>query len=660
LSMKIVPKTQKDFDWVNFTPKQIREYTLKTIKKIDEDVKKIKNIKKEDRTFENTVMAIENIGEHGTEDSPLSFLNYVSTDAKVRNASKEYQEKISKKAIDVSFDKELYSAFLEYDPKSEKLLPEELRLWHDTKTGFEDNGFHLPEKKQLQLKEISKRLTDLGIKFSKNINDYHAEILCSDEELKGLPQNYISNLKVDKKTGKKVVTLAYPEYGPFMKFADNEKKRKELADLQAEKGGRENIKILKEMLKLRKKYAEVLGYKSFAHFEAKDAIAKSAENIRLFLETTIKNLKKITEKDHNKFESYVSQNFPGKKLSYYNSSYYANKMRESLFSYDENEVKEYFELKSTTEKMFAIFGKLFGVTFKENRAISLWHKDAQMFDVVEKGKVVGHIGLDLFPRPNKYSHMACWPLMPGKSKSFRSEEYLAPVNIIVGNFPIGTKENPSLLSIGEIVTLFHEFGHVMHGVLSRAKISSQSGSNVLFDFIETPSQLFENWVRDKKNLKFISNHYKTGKKIKESLLDKVVESLNFMKAGDLYYQFILALQDHEMHSDKWNTNPLKLDKEFDKRYFKIPRSPKSLFPASWGHMVGYAGKYYSYMWSLVYSYDIFSRFKKEGILNKDVGMELRHKILEKGDTKDPLLLIKDFLGRKPNNKEFLKSFNSKN
>jgi thimet oligopeptidase len=653
--MKIIPKTKKDFAWVKYTPEDIRESIKTSINKIDEDVKKIKNISKQLRTFENTVLALEKMGEDGTEDNPLAFLSYVSSDAGVREASKEYQEKLTKKVIEVSFDKDLYRAFLEYNPKTEKLLPEELRLWKDMDISFKDKGFHLSPNKQKELKEISKKLSDLGITFQKNINDYHAEILCSDEELAGLPATYIANLKVDKKTGKRIVTLAYPEYGPFMKFAHDEAKRKELIDKRSEEGGKENVKILKTMLGLRKQYAKLMGYESFVDFEAKDTIAKSGKIIRKFLETTIVDLKKISDSDYEKLQSYVEKKFPGKKLAYYNSSYYANKMQEDLFSYNPNEAKEYFELNETIKKMFSIFGTLFGVSFKENKIIPLWHKDVRMFDLIEKGKIVGHVGLDLFPRLNKYSHMACWPLLPGRAKDFRGEEYLASVNIIVGNFPIGTKNHPSLLSVGEMITLFHEFGHVMHGILSRANFSSQSGSNVLFDFIETPSQLFENWVRDKNNLRFISKHYKTGKKMSNVLLDKVMGSLNFMKASSQYYTFVLSLQDHEMHSSKWNIDPLKMSREFDKKYFKIPSSPKSLFPAGWGHLVGYAAKYYSYMWALVYSYDIFSRFKKEGIMNKKVGMELRKKILEKGDSEDPIKLMTDFLGRKPNNKAFLEA-----
>ncbi len=654
--MKIIPKTKKDFAWVNFTPKEIREYTKKVINNISRDAEKVKKIPKEERNFENTILAIDQMGESNSEDSPVSFLLYVSTDAGVRKASAEFQEKVSKKAIDISFDKGLYEAFKEYDKSKEKLSVAETRLYDYLKLGFENQGFHLSEQKQKQLREIKKKLATLGIKFSKNIDSYHDQILCTKEELSGLPENYISNLKKDKKTNKYIVTIAYSEIRPFLEFADNDAKRKELADKMSQRGGKENIKILKEILALRKKEANILGYKDFASMEVRNLIVKTPENIRKFLKPIISELGKREKQELLELQKFVSKNYAGNTLNYFNISYYEAKMKAQLYSYDQNEVKEYFELNNVIQKMFDIFGSLFGISFKKNIVLPVWHKEAEILDVIENKKVIGHIGFDLFPRKDKYSHMGCAAMLAGHAKSFRNkEERVASVSVIVGNFPAGTKENPSLLSVDEVRTVFHEFGHALHGVLSRAEIASQSGTNVVHDFVETPSQLFENWMEDEKNLKFISRHFKTGSKIGDALLKKVIKSKEFMKANEYYHTFIKSLQDLEMHSDKWNVDPLKLTKEYNKKYFIIPGSPKSLFPAGWNHLIGYEAKYYSYMWALVYSYDIFSRFKKEGIMNKKVGMELRRKILEKGDSEDALKLMSDFLGRKPNNKAFLEA-----
>lgn len=646
--MKIIPKTKKDFAWVDFTAKDIREFTKKILKEMDLDAEAIKKIPKEKRTFENTVFAIDQIGESTSEDSPIAFLQFVSTDKSVREASKEFQEKCGKKGIDILANKDLYRAFSEYKPKNLSIA--ETRLYKDWENAFKDQGFDLPKKAQRELKEIRKKETNLGIKFSNNIASYKDQILCTKEELAGLPETFVNNLQKDKKTGKYVVTLAYPELQPFMRFAKSAKKRQELADKASQKGGKENLKILAELLKLRKREAQILGYKNYVDFAVKENIASKGETIKSFLTSTIEKLQPEVKKEFKMVEKYA-----GEKMNYYNFGFFAGKMKDEKFGFDPNQVKEYFEIGNVVEKMFSIFGGLFGVSFKENKSIKLWHKEAQIFDIIENRKVVAHLCFDLYPRENKYSHMACWPLVPGKNSKFKKGDFLAPVHAIVGNFPRGTKTNPSLLSIDEVETMFHEFGHAMHGSLSRALFASQSSLLVVFDFVEMPSQLFENWVRNKENLKFISKHYKTGKKIDDNLLSKVVKSFEFMKAHEHYGTFVCALQDYDMHSDKYKSDLLKLDKDFRKKYYNYPTSPKSLFPAAWGHMIGYAAKYYAYMWALVYSYDVFSRFKKEGVLNKEVGMDLRRKILEKGDSEDALKLMTDFLGRKPNNKAFLEA-----
>ena len=653
--MKIIPKTKKDFAWVNFSPKDIKDYTNKILSKMDRDAEAIKKIPKDKRNFENTVFAIDQIGELEFEDSPVSFLQYVSTEEKVRKASRDFQEKTSKKAIDISFDKDLYKAFKEYNPKKEKLSEAEKMLYKWTKIRFENQGFHLPEKAQTELKNIKKRLSDLGMNFSKNIAEDEDFILCTKEELSGLPESFILNLKIDKKTKKYIVTTAYPELRPFLKFADNEKKRQELADKSSQKGGMANLRLLKEMLKLRKRLAQILGFKDFVSCVVKNKLAKNSNNVKKFLESGISKLRPLLDRDYKNLRKYIDKNYHGKSFNYYSTAYFSTKMKERLYSYDENKVKEFFEINNVIEKMFGIFGHLFNISFKENKNLTKWHKEVKIFDVIESRKVIGHIAFDLYPRPNKYSHMACWNLIPGKVKDFRGDDYLAPFSAIVGNFPRGNKKNPSLLSIGEIKTMFHEFGHATHDFLTRAVFSSQAGTNVVFDFVETPSQLFENWGNSESNLKKISKHYKTGKQIDDETLSKVIKSMDFFKAAEHYRTFMLALQDYEMHTNKWNVDPLKLDKEFNKKYAFVESSPKSLFPAAWGHMTGYAAKYYSYMWAIVYSYDIFSRFKKEGVMNKKVGMELRRKILQNGGSIDELKQVQNFLGRKPNNKAFLEA-----
>jgi thimet oligopeptidase len=652
--MKIIPKTKKDFNWVKWGPSEINKQLNLIFKKIEDDIKKIKSIPKDGRTFENTILAIDTIGSSdlGDEDGPITFLKNVSDKKKVRDASRKAEEKLMKRMIDVSFDKELFNAFTEYEFDPKGFSEPEIILYEDIKKDFLKRGFYLPQKIQDEVKNINKRISDLSIKFSKNISSYYDFILCSEEDLRGLSKSYISNLKIDKKTKKRIVTLAYPELTPFLSFAESDSKRKELADKVSQRGGKENLKILAELLKLRNKMAKLLGFENYVAYAVSDKIAKKPENVKKFLENTIPGLIQRSKIDLKNLQNFVDKNFPGKNINYYNSKYFSLKMQKDLFNYDSNLVKEYFELNNVILKMLDIFGEVFSVSFKENKLLPKWHRDIKIFDVIENKKVIGHVCFDLFPRQDKFSHMACWGLMKGKKIS---GGYSAPVSAVVGNFPKSSKSSPSLLSLGEIETLFHEFGHSLHNVFTRAEIVSQAGFGVAWDFVEMPSQLFENWVRDKKILKNISKHYKTGKPLDDITIENIVNSFKFMESSDFLVQFVYALQDYEMHSTKYNVSPLKLAKDFKNKYYEIPGSPKSLFPAGWGHMTDYAAKYYSYMWAIVYAYDIFSKFKKDGIMNNNTGMDLRRKVLEKGGSRDEIKQMEDFLGRKPNNKAFLEA-----
>lgn len=653
--MKIIPKTQKDFEWVNWGPKDIEREVKKVVEKVKSDYEKIKAIPKKDRTFENTIYAFHQSGDVGYENKGIGFLQYVSAKKTVREASNKWSTWMWQQITGLSSDMGLYHAFKEYGPRKEKLSDEEKLLYKDAKIYFEEQGFHLDEKKRKELLKLKQKSTKLSAKFSKNISDYEDFILCTKEELAGLPESYIANLKKDSRTKKYKVTLAYPEQGPFMQFAENDKKRKELAIKISKKGGKGNLKILQELLLIRKEIAKILGYKTYAERVVKHRMSKNPEIIKKFLEDTISKLKPGVGQEHKELLRFAKRELGLPELTFYNQAYVSNKMRKHLFDYDANKVKEYFPMDRVMNYMFKLYGGLFGVSFQKSD-LAMWHKDVFFFNVLEKNKKVGSIAFDLFPRQGKYSHMACW-MYQGEAKSFRGDKRDAPLSIIVGNFPKSTKRNPSLLSMREIETMFHEFGHMMHGILTRTMLPSQA--SVDSDFVETPSQLFEEWVKDVDLLEDMSSHYKTGEKLPKDLKDKIEKSNEFMPASRYYGTFVMSLYDQLMHTTHYNKDVLDTLKKLEKKHSKIKSYEKSLFPAGWGHMAGYEASYYTYMWSLVYSYDIFSRFKKEGIRNKKVGKELREKILSKGGSVDEMEQLKDFLGRKPNNKAFLEALGIK-
>lgn len=652
--MKIIPKTQKDFEWVSWKPADIDRVAKETIAKVHADYARIKAIPKKDRTFENTIYALEKAGELPYEQAGVSFLTYVSTDKKVRDASHKASIWMSLQMADIEYDAELYKAFLEYNPKKEKLTDEEKVLYKDTKIWFEKKGFHLDDKKKKELILLLKRESTLGSEFSKRIDDHEDHILCTREELDGLPANYIANLKKDKKTGLYMVSLDYPELRPFLTFAKSDKKRKELAVKNGKKGGKRNLTILAELLQLRHKRAHILGYNSYAHMALSHRMSKKPEMVKTFLESTLSELQPRVKKDMRELEAFGKKTLGISKLTFYNQSYVANAMRKHLFDYDPNLVKEYFPLERVMEYMFELFGGLFGISFKKNN-FKLWDKEVMSFDVLENGEPIAHLIFDLFPRSGKFGHMACWNLIEGERAGFRSDDYKAPVSVIVGNFPRGTKKNPSLLSVNEIETLFHEFGHMSHDMLTRASFASHAGTGTDFDFVETPSQLFEKWVENVDVLTDMSRHYKTGASLPKDIQHIISSMSTFMKAGEHYGTFVGGLHDLLMHTTHHNKDVRKTAEMIEKKYGgMVAPNKESLHPAGWGHMVGYASSYYTYMWSLVYAHDVFSRFAETGLKNKKTGKELREYILSRGGSVDETLQLKQFLGRSPNNKAFLK------
>jgi Zn-dependent oligopeptidase len=277
-----------------------------------------------------------------------------------------------------------------------------------------------------------------------------------------------------------------------------------------------------------------------------------------------------------------------------------------------------------------------------------------MLDVFDDGKKVAHLMFDLFPRRGKYGHACHWSMAHG---SYRAElgGYEAPTSVIIANYSKATKQNPTLLTFWDVEALYHEFGHACHALLTRAQYASQSGTSVRQDFVETPSQLFEMWLGDNEYLKSVSSHYKTRKHLSLDVIEKIQSMRNVQALDQNFRTFVLALFDLKVHlNPKGNILSIRDKILKDYGYFKISKT--SLWPASFSHIFGgYDVGYYGYMWALVYSYDIFSRFKKEGLMNKKVGMEFKRKILEKGDSEDPIKLMTDFLGRKPNNKAFLEA-----
>lgn len=643
----------EDFSWTSWKPHDFSDFVVNAIKELKHDYEVIKKIPAHLRTFDNTIVALERSGKvYAQKIHYVGFLAEVSPHKEVRDAAHAVEEEYSKKIVDVVYDEGVYAAIKEYASKKEKLSGDEKILLDDTLRAYKRMGFDLPKSTQKVLKNNLKKLSKLTLAFRKNINEYKDFITLTREEAAGLSERFLEGLNKDTE-GRYIVTLEYPDIGPFLENSPNDQKRKEITDKNARKGGVKNIALLKKMIALRDANAKLLGYKTFAHFVIEDRMAKNPETVMKFLNNTVKKIEKGARKDKEEilaFKRDFTQN-PQASIEYYDS-YYINQLQKKKYAVDNEKIREYFPFESVRDGVFGIYQKLLGVTFERVSGYPLWHKDVELYAIKDKGNVIAYFATDLFPREGKYGHAAAFDLIKGRQED---DHYVAPCAALVCNFPKPTKNNPSLLSHDEVETFFHEFGHIMHEVLTTARFESQSGFNVAWDYVEMPSQMLENWVWKKEVLKKISSHYKTHEPLPNDLIQKMLKAEKFRISTMYLRQMLLALFDMKLHYENAHGAPQEIYRHMVHEMLGHTLPKTQLFPAGFGHIGGgYAAGYYSYAWAKVYAQDMFTRFENEGLFNPKTGRDYRTWILEKGSSMEEMDLIKGFLGRKPNNKAFLK------
>ncbi len=657
--MKVKPYTKKDFAWTQWTASDIKKLVPKILEHKKRRYAEIKKIPKEKRTFENTIYAIE---ASNYEINPLlhqiELLMNVSPDKTTRETAKNILDILRKKLIDITYDYKIYRAVKEYAEKKEKLIGEDKKLLKDRILKYRRMGFELSPAKRKIFQSNIKKLTLLSQQFQKNINDYHDHIVLSPEETKGLSENYLARLNRDKK-GNYIVTLQYPDSGPFMENAQSADKRHELADKNSRKGGEKNLVLARKILTLRKKNAALLGYNNHAEYKIEDKMARRPSHVYSFLHQLMPKLALLAKKELTELINLKRKltNDKHAVLVYYDLAYYANQLKKKRFSVDDEELRKYFPFWKVKQGIFEIYQNLLGVRFEQIHGYPLWHKDVELYVVkTPNGAVISYFLLDLYPRKGKYTHACASEVIDGRLASFKdTSEYIPPLACMIANFTKPVNDIPSLLSHSEVETFFHEFGHIMHFVLTQASYGSQSGFHTAWDFVEAPSQMLENWVWEEQALKIISVHYKTKKPISRLLLKNLIKTKKFLIAQDSMRQLVFALFDMDIHTKKGVSSLTHKYRTLANRWIGVAPSPKSLFPASFGHFAGgYDAGYYGYMWSKVYAADMFTRFKKEGILNPHTGRDYRTWILEKGGSREEIDLVKGFLKRKPNNKAFLK------
>lgn len=630
--------------------------------KLEKDLAALIAIPQAERTFENTIMGYERaFDNYGNALGMSGFLSYVSTDKQFRDAANDLQMQISQYMVDVATRRDVYKAIREYTDTNPRLDPVQAKLVKEMLIGFKNSGMDLNDADLEKFKALNKEKAEYIIKFDKNIQEYKDPLAVTKEQLQGLGEDYIQKLsKTDD--GKYLVTLDYPDYVPFMQNADDEQARKELEFKFNRRGGQENVELLEKTLTLRREIARLLGYKNHAELRLEDRMAKNPKTVMAFLKDLQKKLKPLGKKEDKEMIAYKNSKTGKNSRTLYSweSGYWSNKFRKENLELDSEKIKEYFPSQVVIDGMLDLFGGVFGITF-EPVDIPVWHPDVKAFKIKDKasGELVAYFYMDLYPREGKYKHAACFGLVEGEEK--QDGTYQIPFVAIVANLNKPSGDTPSLLKHSEVETLFHEFGHVLHNALTKAKYSAFSGTSVSWDFVEAPSQMLERWAWDPQVLKKISKHYKTGEALPDDLIKRMIAAKNFGAGGMYLRQDFFAQYDMSLHTADTTPDTTKLYFELTKKIRGLPLTKGTIPQASFGHIMGgYDAGYYGYLWSEVIAEDFFGEFKKNGIFNPETGLKFRREILEKGGTLDEEKMVENFLGRPADNKPFLKSIGLEN
>ncbi len=650
---------KKEFSWVKWTKEDFEKLPEKLVAQKQSILDQIKKTPKELRTFENTVGALERSDEPISDAfAHLEILLSAHPNKDIRDTCAHTTTQLSNLTTDMVFDEGIYNAILEYvhfgkAPQKES----HKKLLKETLDAYRRLGFGLPKVKRTKVQKLFKTLHAASQDFERNINEWQGSISVSKEELAGTPLSYQESLA--QKDGKYIVTTDYPSINPFLTFSKSEEKRKELWTLAQQKGGKQNLVVLKRMLALRKQIASLLNYKSWAHYQLEEYLVKTPENTRTIMTQVLAGTKKLKDADLKKLSALKKQDSK-KPLSPWDMAYYDNLLRQTKYHIDENELREHLPLTHVIQTMFSIFENLLSISFKKTNTLPTWYEDVFRYEVrdVKTKETIGHLLLDLYPREGKYGHAAAFPTSDAR-KDIETGLQKPTAITLMCNFAKPGKGSVSLLSRYDTEAFFHEFGHALHSLLCRVEYASQSSAHTKLDFIESPSQLLEHWCWNPKILATLTKHYKTGKPLSKQKIAALVKSQYHLEGytwTSIITKAIFALDIHEKNIPDLQSHFRSLSK----KHLDIDYPKDSLFPAGFSHLTNYAAAYYVYLFSKIYCDDFTSVFKTNGITNKSIGMRYRKEILEPGASRNEDESVKAFLGRPINSKTFLKEIRGGN
>ena len=613
-------------------------------------------------TFDNTIVALDFSGKKLNRITSIFFnLNAAETDDELQRIAQEVSPLLSEFSNDITLNESLFKRVKSVfdDKKSLDLTPEQEMLLNKRYKSFARNGANLNKTGKTELRKIDAQLSKLSLKFGENVlaetNAFEMH-LTKKIEVAGLPESVkeaAHQLAKEKEKKGWIFTLDYPSYIPFLTYADSRELRKKMAIAAGKKAFQNNDfnneKNVLDIVKLRYQRANLLGYKSHAHFVLEERMAETPENVIEFSNTLLKKAKPAAEKEFEELENYAKKIGKIDLLQKWDGAYYSEKLKKELFDLDQEILKPYFKLENVIEGVFMIVKKLYDLQFEQVFNIDKYHEDVKTYQVTNtKGDFISVFYADFHPRKGKRN--GAW-MTSYKSQQIKDGINERPQVSIVCNFTKPTKTTPSLLTFNEVTTLFHEFGHALHGMLANTNYSSLSGTSVSWDFVELPSQILENWCYEKEALELFAKHYKTGEVLPMKYIEKIKESASFHEGMQTLRQLSFGLLDMKWHG----TNPEEIEtiKAFENSAFThtklYPDVPENCMSTAFSHIFqgGYAAGYYSYKWAEVLDADAFEYFLEKGIFNKEVATKFKEHILSMGGTEKPMELYKRFRGKEP-------------
>ena len=617
-------------------------------------------------TFENVIVALENSGELLNKVTSAFFnLNSAETSEEMQAIAQEISPLLTAHGNEVAMNAGLFAKVKAvFDGGMDGLTTEQSTLLEKSYKGFARNGANLNEADKAKLKEIDTKKAQLSLTFGENVlkesNAFQMH-LTEEADLDGLPDGIkeaAAGMAKAKELEGWLITLDYPSYIPFMTYSTRRDLRQKLHRAFGSKGFQDNMNnneaVIKELVKLRAERAALLGYDSHAHYVLEERMAKSPGNVYDFLNNIQEKALPFAKNEFAELEAYAKKLDGIDQLQKWDSGFYSEKLKKEKFAIDDELLRPYFQLERVVAGVFKTAKKLFGITFHQRTDIDLYHGDVQTYEVKdENGKHLAVFYADFFPRAGK--RQGAW-MTSFRSQKIVNEEDQRPHVSIVCNFtkPTGTK--PSLLTFNEVTTLFHEFGHALHGMLAAGTYSSLSGTSVFWDFVELPSQLMENWCYEKDCLDLFAKHYETGEAIPEEYIQKIKDSANFMAGMGTVRQVSLGKIDMAWHSRSHIERSRNVDsndsvKEIETEAIKgldfYPAVAETCMSTSFSHIFqgGYSSGYYSYKWAEVLDADAFEAFLEKGIFDKATAQSFQENVLSAGGSEHPSILYRRFRGR---------------